>query len=240
MINAAEIRDRFNLQYNNILSGVAPGLDDYEISSYLTAAYREVIYNSYSGNSKGESLDSSERMRSLLSPLIETYSIGEEEFTEIPTLVPGYITTDVELHPTTWYILTESLYINNNMLKVIPITYDELNIIKGNPFKSPNKHRAWRLDKGTNGKRIVQIISTLPITEYKYSCVVFPSQIILSDLSLIGEGVSIGGSTSINIPEAVQQEWLLTKIINRACELATRDYKENSLNTQLSLNTRSE
>ena len=79
MTTSSEIRDRFNLQYNNVLSGAAPGLDDYEISLYLTAAYKEVIYNSYSGNSKQESVDTSERMRSLLSPLITTFDISDSD-----------------------------------------------------------------------------------------------------------------------------------------------------------------
>lgn len=241
MTTSSEIRDRFNLQYNNVLSGAAPGLDDYEISLYLTAAYKEVIYNSYSGNSKQESVDTSERMRSLLSPLITTFDISDsDDITPIPTIVPNYFTTEVAVDSTTWYILSETAYLNNNALKVVPITYDELNLIKGNPFKSPNKFRAWRLDRGNNGDRVVLIISIQPITRYTYSCVTLPAPIILSDLTLISAELSINGSTALSIPKELSNDWLLTKVINRACELATKDYKENNLNTQLSLNTRSE
>ena len=48
-IDSTWVRDRFNLQYNNIFSNQAPGLVDYEISMYLTMAHIEII-DEYSNN----------------------------------------------------------------------------------------------------------------------------------------------------------------------------------------------
>ena len=49
MRTGQEIRDIFNLHYDNIMSAASPGLNDYEISLYLTQAHKEIIYNYYSG-----------------------------------------------------------------------------------------------------------------------------------------------------------------------------------------------
>lgn len=62
MRTGQEIRDIFNLHYDNIMSAASPGLNDYEISLYLTQAHKEIIYNYYSGNNKGDSFDSSEKL----------------------------------------------------------------------------------------------------------------------------------------------------------------------------------
>ena len=64
VIDSTWVRDRFNLQYNNIFSNQAPGLVDYEISMYLTMAHIEII-DEYSAN-----LDLFEKNRSILSAYI--------------------------------------------------------------------------------------------------------------------------------------------------------------------------
>ena len=60
------------------------------------------------------------------------------------------------------YILYEhitSLDKCRNEANVLPITYDEYNIQIHNPFKKPNKNRAWRIDYGTvNNKQVVELL----------------------------------------------------------------------------------
>lgn len=63
-IDSTWVRDRFNLQYNNIFSNQAPGLVDYEISMYLTMAHIEII-DEYSNN-----IDLFEKYRSVLTSYI--------------------------------------------------------------------------------------------------------------------------------------------------------------------------
>lgn len=41
-MTAAEMKEAFNVYYNNIDSNVAPGLDDYEISLFLTRAQEDI------------------------------------------------------------------------------------------------------------------------------------------------------------------------------------------------------
>lgn len=70
-IDSTWVRNRFNLQYNNIFSNQAPGLVDYEISIYLTMAHIEII-DEYSA-----SLDLFEKNRSILGAyIIEENIVG--------------------------------------------------------------------------------------------------------------------------------------------------------------------
>jgi len=64
-----EFREIFNLKYNNINSGVSPGLNDYEISLYLTEAQKEIIEGFYSGSMKGFSFEQQEKIRKNLSAI---------------------------------------------------------------------------------------------------------------------------------------------------------------------------
>ena len=68
-IDSTWVRDRFNLQYNNVFSNQAPGLVDYEISMYLTMAHIEII-DGYSA-----SLDLFEKNRSILTAYIKEEKI---------------------------------------------------------------------------------------------------------------------------------------------------------------------
>ena len=75
MRSGDEFREIFNLKYNNINSGVSPGLNDYEISLYLTEAQKEIIENFYSGSSKGFTFEGEEKVRKNL-----TYITKEWEY----------------------------------------------------------------------------------------------------------------------------------------------------------------
>ena len=75
MRTGQEIRDIFNLHYDNIMSAASPGLNDQEIALYLTQAHKEIIYNYYSGNNKGDSFDSSEKTRTYLSHYVKSETI---------------------------------------------------------------------------------------------------------------------------------------------------------------------
>ena len=241
MITLQEIRDKFNLHYNNIISGGAPGIDDYELSLFLTQAYKEVIFNLYSGTSKGESFDYTEKLKALLSTSTSTSIITEG--TTLTALTEDLISTKFSLPTNVWFIVKESVNMGNGYKKVIPIAHNEFWVLAGNPYKAPNKLRAWRLDEGDllTGIRNVIIISAYPVTSYECTYIAKPSPIILSDLTLIADNLQIEDLTTPTLPTIVENNvWLTELIVNRAVELATKDYKENSLNNQISLNTRTE
>ena len=62
-----EFRELFNLKYNNVNSGQAPGLNDYDISLYLSDAQRQIIESFYSGSIKGYTYEAMEKIRKNLS-----------------------------------------------------------------------------------------------------------------------------------------------------------------------------
>ena len=79
-----EFREVFNLKFNNINSGVSPGLNDYEISLYLTEAQREIIENFYSGSMKGLTFEQMEKVRKNLTDItkegLKEFKEGEEGY----------------------------------------------------------------------------------------------------------------------------------------------------------------
>jgi len=230
VIDSTWVRDRFNLQYNNIFSNQAPGLVDYEISMYLTMAHIEII-DEYSNN-----LDLFEKYRSIL-----TSYILEDH---LPVLSQPTKTTDkgidyqiFELSENYWRILNEyAKTISNPVgIPIKPITYDGFNTMSQNPFKKPNGLKGWRLDintdSTTDSKRDVKLFYKKMtdndyIVEYNVVYLITPESFDLE---------------SNIIPNSLDNNPFLTeKIINRAVELSTRDYKSNDLQSQIQINKRSE
>ena len=134
-----------------------------------------------------------------------------------------------------WKILKEYAITNSNALgiPIKPITYDGFNTMSVNPFKKPNGLKGWRLDINSDGDaaRDVKILfkkigDTDYIKEYDVVYLVTPKSFDLeSDV----------------IPNSLDNNpFLCEKIINRACELSVRDYRENTLQNQVQTNKRSE
>ena len=125
------IRDRFNLQYNNIFSNTAPGLVDYEISMYLTMAHIEVI-DEYSAD-----LDLFEKNRAILTQYIYDDVIAGSIAT---TKTRGLDYQTFEFTKNYWKILKEYAITNakSEGIPIKPIKYDEFNTMSANPFKWPN------------------------------------------------------------------------------------------------------
>ena len=66
-----EISVEFDILYNNISSGAAPNLNEYEKSVFLTKAQRELVQMYYSGkNAHYNSFESDEEVRRYLDTLI--------------------------------------------------------------------------------------------------------------------------------------------------------------------------
>lgn len=225
-IDSTWVRDRFNLQYNNVFSNQAPGLVDYEISMYLTMAHIEII-DEYSA-----SFDLFEKNRSLLTAYIVQENISG---TIATTKDRGIDYQTFEFTENYWKILKEYAITNSNALgiPIKPITYDGFNTMSVNPFKKPNGLKGWRLDINSDGDaaRDVKILfkkigDTDYIKEYDVVYLVTPKSFDLeSDV----------------IPNSLDNNpFLCEKIINRAVELSVRDYRENTLQNQVQTNKRSE
>lgn len=241
---AQEIRQKFNLHYDNILSGDAPGLNDYEISLLLTQAFREVVYNHYKGSMTGESVDQTEYTKGLLSQLSVSSAVsGANLVVSATPYTPSLNYTFAVLPADTWLILRESIKITTTNIVVKPINQDEFWVLVENPYRLPNQFRAWRLDESrvNSLSREVLLVSKGAITTYNLTYIQKLKPIVLSTLSSIMAGLVIEGVVEESIPDIIKtNEWLRDLVINRAVELATRDYKTNDLQSQLALNSRVE
>ena len=210
-----------------MFSNQAPGLEDFELSMYLNMAHVEII-DDYSND-----LDLFEKYRAVLSGYI---------YDDIITGWQDTLTTrgiDYQLFEFSedyWRILKEYAITNSNALgmPIKPIKYDEFNTMSQNPYKKPNGLKGWRLDisydPNADSKRDVKIFfkkmnSSDYIKEYRVVYLVTPDKFDLeSDI----------------IPKTLTNNLFLTeKIINRAVEFATRDYKSNDLQSQIQTNSRS-
>jgi hypothetical protein len=241
-VDKAWVLDRFNLQYNNIFSNKAPGLLEDEISMYLTMAHIEII-DEYSA-----SVDVFEKNRAILSGYIYDDVINGSIST---TQTRGIDYQTFEFSTDYWRILKESAKIKSKSIEipVKPISYDVFNSMSQNPFKKPNGYKAWRLDinndpfdsTSPDGKRDVKILfKKKDITDYieYYNVVYLTTPVPFNNTINLKTGAA---QTAVFLPETLTYNIFLTeKIINRACELSTRDYKENTLQTQVQINKRSE
>lgn len=255
-----EILQAFDIQYNNISSDASPGFNTYEISYYMTKAHREIVNNYYNGTAKGDSIDTKEKVRSLLSRYIKT--ISDSEITRsITDRGLGLERAQIRLSNDVWQLLRESIVLQEGgELLIKPVSYDHLLVIMEDPFKRPNLYKAWRLDTQGPEKpeeitdtespndgsyyRYVDILFSSKlkgnVDTYRYTYLMLPEAIVLDNfLDTYGPGFAIDGLTTVQIPATISR-FLWDLIINRAVELAVKDYKENTLATQATLNQRVE
>lgn len=244
-MNNFEFDKEFDILYDNISSNGAPGLNIYEKSIFLTRAQEELVKDYYHGvNIQNTSLDGNEDKRRGLEQLIEDYKTTEM-FTNNSELTND--SKFFEVPEDLFYIIQESVKLNSSndscdsgrVVGVKPITYDEYNVSKKNPFRKPNKRKNWRLDiSKRDGKRVVEIISVLDVSEYRIRYVKKPTPIVLGNfeenietqgMELTVDGVNTNTECQLN--SEIHRE-----ILNRAVEMAIRAYRENTLQANVELN----
>lgn len=224
--------------YDNISSNAGPGLDDYEISVYLTTAQLELVKKAYSGGNTKEGFEGNERRRRELSNLVTS---AELTVTAMPTSVLSNNSFSAILPTNTLYVLHEraklsssDTCLNNSIVEVTPISLDEFDLIDENPFRRASKRRVIRIDAGASINQI-ELVSTEAIAKYYIKYLKIPSPIILVDLTtdpiVGGLGLTINGQTAPST--CLLNESMHREILNRAVDLAIRDYRENTLQNKI-------
>jgi len=241
-----EFRNEFQILYDSIATQSAPNIDDYELSVYLTKAQLEIVKNYYdpASNRKQKGFENSEKRRIDLKELIKDF----ETDTVITTALG--LTNDSKFYKIpdeVFLIIYEAVTskvgscTNSSKLNVIPKTYDEFNIQYDNPFKRPNDSKVWRLDISKIGvDKVVELITPYEIEEYKIRYIKYPKPIIVSNLATTfpGEGLTIDGISVLTQCELDQE--IHREILDRAVELALRDYKPSNLESKILLDNRNE
>lgn len=208
--------------------------DEYEKSYFLTKAQEEVVRELYTGKNRfRESFEKTEELRRLLNDLIVTHKqpLSEENYNDLALTDKSYL---VPILDDVMYIIYEAVRLKDDSLgcysgtviNVQPITHDEYNKIKDNPFRGPTRYKALRLD--TNNTKItdedvqstnyVEIISKYSCDEYIVRYLKKLNPIILVDLE--DSNVSIDGHTDKH--ECELNSILHEYILERAVDMALR------------------
>lgn len=190
-----EFSELFDVQYNNITSNQAPGLNEYEKSVFLTKAQDEIVKNYFTANSKGNNIqqgfDDSAKRQADFSVLMKTKSCGSGDLAEDGdkiTYTYKYMDGDTEKTKTVQFdvskldkrsqiysfpedvfiIINESLALGSKYFQVIPLKYDEYTRLMSKPFKRPLKHQAWRLinSGSVDGNLYTKFVEVITTPEY--------------------------------------------------------------------------
>lgn len=199
--------------------------DEYEKSYFLTKAQEEVVRELYTGKNRfGESFEKTEELRRLLNNLIITHKqpLSEENYNNLALTDKSYL---IPIFDDVMYIIYEAVRLKDDSLgcysgtvvNVQPITHDEYNKIKDNPFRGPTRYKALRLD--TNDEQptnCVEIISKYSCDEYIVRYLKKLNPIILVDLD--DSNVSIDGKTKKKDCElnSILHEYILERAVDMA------------------------
>lgn len=135
-MTAQEFSNEFDVLYNSITNGNAPGVTEYEKSVFLTRAQLEYIQELIKGNTVyGQGVDDTTNVRLQLYPLYKEANYAEFK---------QYLVQQKVLH-----ILNVEYSLGNKIIPAVPISYDEYTTIKNNPFKS-NKNRAYYIQSSND------------------------------------------------------------------------------------------
>lgn len=225
-----EFSYEFDILYNNIQSNQAPGLDEYEKSVLLTKAQLEILKNYFNplGNKYGQGIDNSIKRQIDFSMLV---TLSEpSEYTSGDTVKLDGNSKLYTMPDNILFILNESGVVKENNelsrnITITPIGYAEYTRLKLKPWKYPLKNSGWRLFQSSNGVDLLSEIITKPgdtLVGYKVRYIRKPCPIILTDLTVDYDGVSIDGitaETQCELDPSIHQE-----ILQRAVELAKATY----------------
>lgn len=199
--------------------------DEYEKSYFLTRAQEEVVRELYTGKNRfGESFEKTEELRRLLNNLVVTYKqpLSEENYNDLALTDKSYL---VPIFNDVMYIIYEAVRLKDDSLgcysgtviNVQPITHDEYNKIKDNPFRGPTRYKALRLDTNDDQPvNCVEIISKYSCDEYIVRYIKKLNPIILVDLK--DSNVSIDGKTEKQDCElnSILHEYILERAVDMA------------------------
>jgi hypothetical protein len=230
-MNLSQFKEEFLILYDKITNFSAPGYEDIEISYFLTKAQERIVLDAYDSIIPNKlSFEETEKRRKQLSELVIpnvplTQSIdqsgAEGKFYDLPEDCFLVIKEKAKI--------TGCPCCENEFKQVKPVTHDEFEINKDNPFKKPDEKILWRLD--VNGRRHDLISKTgTNISEYRISYIRKPEPIIL-------DGSTIDNVTGPN--ECKLNSIIQRLIIDEAVKIATsitnpQEYQIKTIEKQLS------
>lgn len=218
-MTTSEFSNEFDTLISSYLqSANSMTFDEYEKSVFLTKAAQDLVVGLYSGRLDIQgAFENTEEQRRYLDSLVKTKSY------DIPNISTNIGISNSSIFYTLpsniAFITLEQIIFKDSTLgcfdgsraNVMPITQDEYNKIKDNPFRGPTRYKALRLDYGNHE---VEIISKYKVGKYLIKYVEQPGPIILENLP---DDLSINGVH-------VQTECTLHPLLHRKIlEMAVRE-----------------
>ena len=204
--------------------------NEYEKSYFLTKAQDELIIALYNGkNVSGESFESTEELRRYLSNLVKEARL--QPITNTSGLVIGigsnskFFTLPQDL----WYITYEAVDIDGarcstlSPMDVYPVTQDNYNKTKRNPFRGANDRRALRLDLSDG---VIEIVCKYIVKDYYVRYLRKPKPIVLVNMpnNLTIDGV--GKKSECELHEALHQR-ILERAVTEALQSKITNNNDN-------------
>ena len=204
--------------------------NEYEKSYFLTKAQDELVIALYNGrNVSGESFESTEELRRYLSNLVKEARL--QPITNTSGLVIGigsnskFFTLPQDL----WYITYEAVDIDGarcsalSPMDVYPVTQDDYNKTKRNPFRGANDRRALRLDLSDG---VIEIVCKYIVKDYYVRYLRKPKPIVLVNMpnNLTIDGV--GKKSECELHEALHQR-ILKRAVTEALQSKITNNNDN-------------
>ena len=232
--------DEFSIEFDLLLNQMYPGngnnyIDEYQKSLLLTKAQEEIIKEYYTNFEK------SERARRALAGIVRngevsfdaTFNNAQESIKIADTSKLFRLPIDVKL-----IISEQVLEADGTRHSVKPITHDEYESQKSNPFRQPKTSQAWdrvvKLDLSytDNGQQVIEIVYPKDIVNYKFRYIKYPVPIILNDVypdnkfdDYYYDIRTLSSATTSELDEFVHEE-----ILDRALVLAGELLKSMNIN----------
>ena len=204
----------FDILYNNINSGKAPGINALEKSILLTQAQDFVVQNLYSRLG----FENDESVMQTLSPLVtsDTYTQENKDIVKDEKDKNRYLISKPQKIS---YIVYESAKIKNGcsetQVDVLPVKSDDFNKVYRNPFRGCTKLRVLRL---LEEDKIV-IVSKYDVTDYYVKYIRRPKNIVLEGATKFGvDGYKL--TEECELPSSIHRT-----ILYKAIELAKEVWK---------------
>ena len=205
--------------------------NEYEKSYFLTKAQDELVIALYNGrNVSGESFESTEELRRYLSNLVKEARLLPITNTSGLVIGIGSNSKFFTLPQDLWYITYETVDIDGarcsalSPMDVYPVTQDDYNKTKRNPFRGANDRRALRLDLSDG---VIEIVCKYIVKDYYVRYLRKPKPIVLEDMpnNLTIDGV--GKKSECELHEALHQ-----RILERAVTEALQSKIANNNNNK--------
>lgn len=234
-MNCAEFSDAFDTlvssymrfkDFDNKENLDSVEFNEYEKSLYLTKSQEELVTSLYNGrNTFGGSFESSEETRRYLSNIVKEASLQPISNSNGLIIGIGSNSKFFTLPDDCWYITYENVTVDGlncdslNPMDVYPVTQDDYNKTKRNPFRGANDRRALRLDLSDG---VVEIVCKYEVTSYYARYLRRPNPIVLKDMpnDLTIEGV--GKKSECELHEALHQRILERAVAEAVQSKASR------------------